>query len=66
ELREYSEKELLQRRNTLYRELFNLRTQLVTGQLDNPKRIREVKKDIARIYTIVKEKRLQNAKRKKG
>ncbi|HIE44139.1 MAG TPA: 50S ribosomal protein L29, partial [Candidatus Omnitrophica bacterium] len=28
ELREYSEKELLQRRNTLYRELFNLRTQL--------------------------------------
>jgi large subunit ribosomal protein L29 len=66
ELRQYSDEELLEKRNSLYTELFNLRTQLVTGQLENLKRVKEAKKDIARIHTILKERQLQNEKRKKG
>lgn len=64
DLRQYSDEELLAKRNSLYTELFNLRTQVVTGQLGNPKRIKETKKDIARIYTILKEKQLKNEKTK--
>ena len=55
EFRQYSEEELVAKRNSLYRELFNLRTQLVTGQLGNLNKIKETKKDIARIYTILAE-----------
>jgi large subunit ribosomal protein L29 len=66
ELRQYSDEELLEKRNSLYTELFNLRTQLVTGQLENLKRIKEAKKDIARIYTILKERQVKNEKTKKG
>lgn len=66
ELRQYSDEELLEKRNSLYTELFNLRTQLVTGQLGNLKRVKEAKKDMARIYTILKERQLQNEKTKKG
>ena len=40
-------------------ELFNLRFQLATGQLDNPMRIREVKKSIAQIKTILREEELR-------
>jgi large subunit ribosomal protein L29 len=39
-------------------ELFNLRFQLATGQLDNPTRIREVRKDIARAKTVLREREL--------
>lgn len=65
ELRQYSDTELLAKRNSLYTELFNLRTQLITGQLGNPKRIKETKRDMARIYTILKERQLKNEKTKK-
>ena len=41
-------------------ELFNLRFQLATGQLENPMRIREVKKDIAQIKTILREEELKD------
>ncbi len=41
-------------------ELFNLRFQLATGQLDNPMRIREVKKNIARAKTLLRERELTN------
>jgi large subunit ribosomal protein L29 len=44
--------------NELKEELFNLRFQLATGQLDNPMRIREVRKDIARAKTILREREL--------
>ena len=44
--------------NDLKAELFNLRFQLATGQLENPMRIREVKKSIAQIKTILREKEL--------
>lgn len=40
-------------------ELFNLRFQLATGQLDNPKRIKEVKKDLARIQTVRREREIE-------
>ena len=48
--------ELKKRKN----ELFNLRFQHVTGQLDNPNKMREVKKDIARVKTIIREKELKS------
>ncbi len=62
EFRQYSEEELLSKRNSLYTELFNLRTQLITGQLGNLKKVKETKKDIARIHTILKERQLKNEK----
>ena len=40
-------------------ELFNLRFQHVTGQLENPVKMREVKRDIARVKTIISEKELE-------
>lgn len=64
EWKQYSDEELLEKRNSLYTELFKLRTQVLTGQLGNLKRIKESKKDIARIYTILKERQLQNEKTK--
>jgi large subunit ribosomal protein L29 len=39
-------------------ELFNLRFQNVTGQLDDPHRLREVRKDIARIFTVIRQREL--------
>ena len=45
--------------NDLKAELFNLRFQLATGQLQNPMRIREVKKSIAQIKTILREEELR-------
>jgi len=43
------------------KELFNLRFQHVTGQLENPVKMRELKKDIARVKTVLREKELANA-----
>ena len=45
--------------NELKAELFNLRFQLATGQLENPMRIREVKKSIAQIKTILRQEELR-------
>lgn len=58
EIRQMSEKELNAKLIDLKAELFNLRFQLATGQLDNPLRINTVRKDIARIKTIVREREL--------
>ena len=55
ELRSMSADELNQKIASPKEELFNLRFQLATGQLENPSRIREVKKTIARIKTIQSE-----------
>ena len=52
EIRDMSAGELNQKVASLKEELFNLRFQLATGQLENPMRIREVKKTIARIKTV--------------
>ncbi len=55
ELRQYSYEELLEKLREAKEELFNLRFQAATGQLDNTARIKETKKDIARICTIMRE-----------
>jgi len=56
ELRQLSEGELLIKEKELGEELFNLRFQHATGQLDNVMRIPQVKRDFARVKTILKEK----------
>lgn len=58
ELREMSNEELHRQLDELKEELFNLRFQLTVGQLDNPMRVRQVRKDIARIKTILREREL--------
>lgn len=58
EVRQMSEKELNSNLIDLKAELFNLRFQLATGQLDNPLKIGLVRKDIARVKTIIKEREL--------
>ncbi|MBO8142003.1 MAG: 50S ribosomal protein L29 [Firmicutes bacterium] len=58
EVREMSNEELDRKLAELKEELFNLRFQLATGQLDNPMRVRAVRKDIARIHTIRREREL--------
>ena len=55
EIRDLNASEMEQKIAGLKEELFNLRFQIATGQLENPMRIREVKKAIARIKTIQKE-----------
>ena len=55
ELRGYSYEELVQKLKEAKEELFNLRFQEATGQLDNTARIKETKKDIARICTVMRE-----------
>ena len=58
ELRELHDDELDTRLREAKEELFNLRFQMATGQLDNNRRLRTVKHDIARIYTILHEREL--------
>lgn len=58
-VRELSSNELSVKLNDLKAELFNLRFQLATGQLDNPMKIQGVKKDIARVKTIIRERELK-------
>jgi len=58
EIRDLSDEELETEFNNAKGELFNLRFQLATNQLDNTLRIREVRRDIARIQTIRKEREL--------
>ncbi|MDI9441322.1 MAG: 50S ribosomal protein L29 [Firmicutes bacterium] len=58
EVRNLSTDELAVRLEELKEELFNLRFQLATGQLDNPMRIREVRKNIARVKTVMREREL--------
>ena len=62
ELRELSNAEVEKKVAEFKSELFNLRFQLATGQLENPMRIREVKKNIARAKTILRERELKSAK----
>ena len=59
EIREMSMEELEAQVLDLKKELFNLRFQHATNQLDNPMRIGEVKKTIARIKTVLKENELK-------
>jgi large subunit ribosomal protein L29 len=56
DLRPLSDGELLEKDKELKEEIFNLRFQHATGQLDNTMRLRQVKRDIARVRTILREK----------
>lgn len=58
EVRKMSGEELQTKLQDLKKDLFNLRLQHATNQLDNPVRIAEVKKDIARVKTIIREQQL--------
>ncbi|MFX0591583.1 50S ribosomal protein L29 [Melissospora conviva] len=58
ELRELSEEELVTKLREAKAELFNLRVQAATGQLDNNRRLQVIRRDIARIYTIMREREL--------
>ena len=53
EIRDKSNTELLQEIESLKEELFNLRFQQATGQLENPSRMKEIRKTIARIKTVI-------------
>ncbi len=57
-MRAMTEVELNAELSKMKKELFNLRFQHATGQLENPVKMRELKKDIARVKTIIKEKEL--------
>ena len=57
ELRESMMEELERKEQDLRRELFNLRFQQATGEIENPMRIRAIKKDLARVLTVVREKK---------
>lgn len=58
-MRELTVVELNNEFKKLKNELFNLRFQHVTGQLENPIKMRDVKKEIARVKTIIREKELK-------
>jgi large subunit ribosomal protein L29 len=59
ELRELPDDELLAQLEGLKEELFNLRFQVATGQLDNPMRIKQVRHDSARVLTVLRERHLE-------
>jgi large subunit ribosomal protein L29 len=61
ELREMDEQELIDNLASAQQELFNLRFQHVTGQLDNYSRFGAVRKDIARLHTIMREREISEA-----
>jgi large subunit ribosomal protein L29 len=59
ELRELPDDELLARIDSAKEELFNLRFQLATGQLDNPARMKQVRHEVARIATVLREREIE-------
>jgi large subunit ribosomal protein L29 len=58
DLRQLEDDELVSRLREAKEELFNLRFQNATGQLDNNRRLQTVRRDIARIYTVMREREL--------
>ena len=58
EIRDLADEELVTRLAEAKEELFNLRFQVATGQLDNNRRLHTVRKDTARIYTVMREREL--------
>jgi large subunit ribosomal protein L29 len=61
ELRDLSDAELVEKLSDYKQELFNLRFQLVTGQLDNPRLLKQAKHNIARVMTVQRERELAQA-----
>lgn len=58
ELRDLNDVELSERHDELKQDLFNLRFQLATGQLDNPTLLKQARRDIARVLTVEREREL--------
>ena len=58
EYRDVTDEDLVTRLGEAKEELFNLRFQVATGQLDNNRRLQTVRRDIARIYTVMREREL--------
>ena len=58
ELRELTEEELIAKLRESKEELFNLRFQMATGQMSNNRRLRVVRQEIARVYTVLREREL--------
>ncbi|NPV27000.1 MAG: 50S ribosomal protein L29 [Firmicutes bacterium] len=61
-MRDLTNDELVRKLHDFKDELFKLRFQMATNQLDNPMRIREVRRNIARVQTILKERELAGKK----
>ena len=59
EMRDKSQEELLSELNELKSELFKLRFQLVTNQLENPMKLKDVKKSIAQVKTVIREREIK-------
>ena len=55
ELKEYTVEELAQRRREVQQEMFNLRVRQSAGQLERPSRLRELRRDLARVATLMRE-----------
>ncbi len=66
ELRELNDGELIQRLAEAKEEHFNLRFQLATGQLDNSARLGEVRRDVARLNTLLREREIAAAEAAEG
>jgi len=66
EIRAMSDDEIKAKLDELYRELFNLRFQKATGQVKNTARFRQVRRDIARLKTILRERELGIARQSEG
>ena len=64
ETRELTEKERLEKISDLSQEYFNLKFQLATGKIENPSRLKFIRRDIARLKTIVKETELAGSMKK--
>jgi large subunit ribosomal protein L29 len=62
ELRDLNDVELAERHDELKEDLFNLRFQLATGQLDNPTLLKQTRRDIARVLTVQRERELAAAR----
>lgn len=66
ELRDLSDTELDEKLDDFKQELFNLRFELATGQLDNYARLRQVRRDIARVMTVQRERELRASRTAAG
>ena len=66
ELRDLNDVELSERHDELKEDLFNLRFQLATGQLDNPMLLKQTRRDIARVLTVQRERELAAAREQTG
>jgi large subunit ribosomal protein L29 len=55
DLRESSRQELLDKEKDLAQQLFNLRLQKTVGQLDNPNKMKQARRDLARVLTVLRE-----------